>query len=175
VRETSEQRVLGQSALGWRNDLVQDDNRRNQSVTARGNDDDERSHEKSERCEIVQKNSSMLGVNKFDERSAHWRAAHTTYIPFTPAMMIGIKFLYTRSGELIPEIMMPTPAFDVPYAAPMSKRESKTYVKGFDKRVSQANVLDRSISRTLANTVIVGDEAFATKGGQVPAVGSLDL
>ena len=107
--------------------MVQDDNCRNQSVTVRGNDGDERAHERSERREIVQGNGPPPGVIHFEEQSAHWRAAHTTYIPFTPAMMIGIKFLYTRSGELIPEIMMPTPAFDVPYAAPMSKRDGKRH------------------------------------------------
>lgn len=43
-------------------------------------------------------------------------------MPFTPAMMTGIKFFHINSGEAIPDIMIPEPALAVPYAAPMSKR-----------------------------------------------------
>ena len=41
-------------------------------------------------------------------------------MPFTPAIMIGIRFFQINSGAITPDFMIPTPAFAVPYAAPIS-------------------------------------------------------
>jgi hypothetical protein len=43
------------------------------------------------------------------------------YIPLTPAIIMGMRFFHIRSGEEMPDIMIPVPALPVPYAAPISK------------------------------------------------------